>query len=68
VAVRAAIDIDAYPDLDVFFAAWRRRANRRRDRRPVRGRLPLHPLDDTNLAYLCDRRCARAAVERGDDP
>ena len=39
---RAGIDIDSYPDLEVFFADLAA-VLPRRDRRPVRGRLPLHP-------------------------
>ena len=39
---RAAIDIDAYPDLDEFFADLAR-VLPGRDRRPLRRRLPLRP-------------------------
>jgi 5-methyltetrahydropteroyltriglutamate--homocysteine methyltransferase len=64
---RAAIDIDAYPDLDEFFADL---AACYRDEIAA-----LHAagcrylqLDDTNLAYLCDPVMRQGAVDRGDDP
>ena len=64
---RAAIDLEAYPDLDLFFhdlaACYRAEI------------AALHAagcryiqLDDTNLAYLCDPKMRDGAVERGDDP
>ena len=64
---RAAIDIDAYPDLDQFFedlaACYRAElaALYAAGCRYVQ-------LDDTNLAYLCDPVMRAGAVERGDDP
>ena len=64
---RAAIDIDAYPDLEVFFddlaACYRAElaALYAAGCRYVQ-------LDDTNLAYLCDPVMRAGAVERGDDP
>ncbi|HYW04599.1 MAG TPA: 5-methyltetrahydropteroyltriglutamate--homocysteine S-methyltransferase [Gammaproteobacteria bacterium] len=64
---RAAIDIEAYPDLDEFFEDL---AQCYRDEIKA-----LHDagcryiqLDDTNLAYLCDPKMREAAKERGDDP
>ena len=64
---RAAIDIEAYPDLDVFFADL---AACYRDEIAA-----LHAagcrylqLDDTNLAYLCDPVMRQGAIDRGDDP
>ncbi|GAB3677216.1 5-methyltetrahydropteroyltriglutamate--homocysteine S-methyltransferase [Salinisphaera aquimarina] len=64
---RKAIDIDAYPDLDVFFEDL---AQCYRDEISA-----LHAagcryiqLDDTNLAYLCDPKMRAAAKDRGEDP
>jgi 5-methyltetrahydropteroyltriglutamate--homocysteine methyltransferase len=64
---RAAIDIEAYPDLQVFFddlaACYRAEiaALYAAGCRYVQ-------LDDTNLAYLCDPEMRQGAVDRGDDP
>ena len=64
---RAAIDLGAYPDLDVFFddlaACYRAEiaALYAAGCRYVQ-------LDDTNLAYLCDPVMRQGAIERGDDP
>lgn len=64
---RAAIDIDTYPDLEVFFddlaACYRAEiaALYAAGARYIQ-------LDDTNLAYLCDPVMREGAVERGDDP
>jgi 5-methyltetrahydropteroyltriglutamate--homocysteine methyltransferase len=64
---RAAIDIDAYPDLDVFFAdlagCYRAEIAALYD-----AGCRYLQLDDTNLAYLCDPVMRAGAVERGDDP
>ncbi|RJS91088.1 5-methyltetrahydropteroyltriglutamate--homocysteine S-methyltransferase [Salinisphaera sp. Q1T1-3] len=64
---RAAIDIEAYPEMDAFFADL---AACYRDEIAA-----LHAvgcrylqLDDTNLAYLCDPQMRQAAADRGDDP
>jgi 5-methyltetrahydropteroyltriglutamate--homocysteine methyltransferase len=64
---RAGIDIESYPDLDLFFEDL---AQCYRDEIAA-----LHAagcrylqLDDTNLAYLCDEQMRQGAVERGDDP
>lgn len=64
---RAAIDIEAYPELDGFFEDL---AQCYRDEIAA-----LHgagcryiQLDDTNLAYLCDPDMRAAAADRGDDP
>ena len=63
---RAAIDIEAYPELDGFFEDL---AQCYRDEIAA-----LHDagcryiqLDDTNLAYLCDPDMRAAAADRGDD-
>ena len=64
---RAAIDIDSYPDLDVFFADL---AQCYRDEIAALYEAGCRyiQLDDTNLAYLCDPKMRAGAVERGDDP
>jgi 5-methyltetrahydropteroyltriglutamate--homocysteine methyltransferase len=64
---RAAIDLDAYPELDVFFddlAACYRAEIAALYAAGCR----YIQLDDTNLAYLCDPAMRQGAVERGDDP
>ncbi len=64
---REAIDKMAYPDLDEFYAdvvrIWREEI-------ADLARLGCRyvQLDDTNLAYLCDRSIANGQRERGDDP
>lgn len=64
---RAAIDLDAYPDLDQFFddlaACYRAEIAALAD-----AGCRYLQLDDTNLAYLCDPVMRAGAVERGDDP
>jgi 5-methyltetrahydropteroyltriglutamate--homocysteine methyltransferase len=64
---RAAIDIESYPDLDVFFADL---AQSYRDEIAALYAAGCRyiQLDDTNLAYLCDPKMRAGAVERGDDP
>jgi 5-methyltetrahydropteroyltriglutamate--homocysteine methyltransferase len=64
---RAAIDIESYPDLDVFFADL---AQCYRDEITALYAAGCRyiQLDDTNLAYLCDPKMRAGAVERGDDP
>ena len=64
---RAAIDIESYPDLDVFFADL---AQCYRDEIAALYKAGCRyiQLDDTNLAYLCDPKMRAGAVERGDDP
>ena len=64
---RKAIDIDSYPDMDVFFhdlaAAYRQEIDHL-----YRAGLRYLQLDDTNLAYLCDPKMREAAAARGEDP
>ena len=64
---RAAIDIDAYPDLDRFFDdladCYRAELTALYD-----AGCRYVQLDDTNLAYLCDPEMRQGAIERGDDP
>lgn len=64
---RKSIDINSYPDMDVFFAdlaaAYREEIAHLYD-----AGLRYLQLDDTNLAYLCDPKMRAAAAERGEDP
>jgi 5-methyltetrahydropteroyltriglutamate--homocysteine methyltransferase len=64
---RAGIDIESYPDLDVFFEDL---AQCYRDELAhlYAAGCRYVQLDDTNLAYLCDPQMRQGAVERGDDP
>ncbi|HEY7628688.1 MAG TPA: 5-methyltetrahydropteroyltriglutamate--homocysteine S-methyltransferase [Ilumatobacteraceae bacterium] len=64
---RAAIDIESYPDLDVFFADLAQCYREEIAALYAAGCRYLQ-LDDTNLAYLCDPKMRAGAVERGDDP
>src|SRR5262245_11145545 len=64
---RAAIDIDAYPDLEKFFADLAACYRAELDALYNAGCRYVQ-LDDTNLAYLCDPAMRAGAVERGDDP
>jgi 5-methyltetrahydropteroyltriglutamate--homocysteine methyltransferase len=64
---RAAIDIDAYPDLEQFFADLAACYRAELDALYAAGCRYVQ-LDDTNLAYLCDPVMRAGAVERGDDP
>jgi len=64
---RKTIDIDAYPDLDEFFAdlaqCYRDEMNSL-----YRAGCRYLQMDDTNLAYLCDPKLREGARERGHDP
>lgn len=64
---RAAISIDAYPDMDLFFSdladVYKAEINALYD-----AGCRYIQLDDTNLAYLCDPKMRAAAKERGEDP
>lgn len=64
---RAAIDIDAYPEMDAFFEDL---AACYRDEIAALYAAGCRyiQLDDTNLAYLCDPEMRQAAADRGDDP
>jgi 5-methyltetrahydropteroyltriglutamate--homocysteine methyltransferase len=64
---RAAIDIDAYPDMEQFFADLAACYRAELDALYAAGCRYLQ-LDDTNLAYLCDPAMRAGAAERGDDP
>ncbi len=64
---RGGIDIESYPDLDVFFEdlaqCYRDEISALYD-----AGCRYLQLDDTNLAYLCDPVMRQGAVDRGDDP
>lgn len=64
---RKSIDINSYPNMDVFFhdlaAAYRKEIDRL-----YQSGLRYLQLDDTNLAYLCDPKMREAAKARGEDP
>ncbi|HRW06916.1 MAG TPA: 5-methyltetrahydropteroyltriglutamate--homocysteine S-methyltransferase [Caldilineaceae bacterium] len=64
---RAAIDIEAYPDMDEFFEDL---AQCYRDEISALYKAGCRylQLDDTNLAYLCDPKMRQGAIDRGDDP
>ena len=64
---RAGIDIETYPDLEVFFADLAACYRAEIDALYAAGCRYIQ-LDDTNLAYLCDPVMRAGAVERGDDP
>jgi 5-methyltetrahydropteroyltriglutamate--homocysteine methyltransferase len=64
---RAGIDIEAYPDLDEFFADLAAAYAAEIGALYAAGCRYLQ-LDDTNLAYLCDPDMRQGAVDRGDDP
>ena len=64
---RAAIDLDAYPDLELFFADLAACYRAELDALYAAGCRYVQ-LDDTNLAYLCDPVMRAGADERGDDP
>jgi 5-methyltetrahydropteroyltriglutamate--homocysteine methyltransferase len=64
---RKAIDIEAYPEMDEFFAdlaqCYRDEINSL-----YQAGCRYIQMDDTNLAYLCDPKLRAGARERGDDP
>jgi len=64
---RQTIDINAYPDLDEFFADLAACYRAEVDSLYRAGCRYLQ-LDDTNLAYLCDPKLRAGARERGHDP
>jgi 5-methyltetrahydropteroyltriglutamate--homocysteine methyltransferase len=64
---RKSIDIDSYPDMDLFFHDLANAYKQEIDHLYKAG-LRYLQLDDTNLAYLCDPKMRAAAVERGEDP
>lgn len=64
---RKAIDINAYPDLDEFFADLSQCYRDEINALYNAGSRYIQ-LDDTNLAYLCDVKMREEARQRGDDP
>jgi 5-methyltetrahydropteroyltriglutamate--homocysteine methyltransferase len=64
---RKSIDINSYPDMDLFFHDLASAYKQEIDHLYKSG-LRYLQLDDTNLAYLCDPKMRAAAVERGEDP
>jgi 5-methyltetrahydropteroyltriglutamate--homocysteine methyltransferase len=64
---RKSIDINSYPDMDLFFLDLANAYKQEIDHLYNAG-LRYLQLDDTNLAYLCDPKMRAAAVERGEDP
>jgi len=64
---RAGIDIQAYPDLDVFFEDLAQVYREEIAALYAAGCRYLQ-FDDTNLAYLCDPGMRQGAIDRGDDP
>jgi 5-methyltetrahydropteroyltriglutamate--homocysteine methyltransferase len=64
---RAGIDIESYPDLDVFFEDLAQVYRDEIAALYAAGARYIQ-LDDTNLAYLCDPKMRQGAIDRGDDP
>lgn len=64
---RKSIDINSYPDMDLFFHDLSECYKAEINALYKNGCRYLQ-LDDTNLAYLCDPKMREAAKERGDDP
>jgi 5-methyltetrahydropteroyltriglutamate--homocysteine methyltransferase len=64
---RAGIDIEAYPDLELFFTDLAACYRLEIAALYAAGCRYLQ-LDDTNLAYLCDPVMRQGVIERGDDP
>lgn len=64
---RKAIDINAYPDMDHFFADLSQ-CYREEISALYNAGCRYIQLDDTNLAYLCDPKMREEAAQRGDDP
>ncbi|MFP8965748.1 5-methyltetrahydropteroyltriglutamate--homocysteine S-methyltransferase [Pokkaliibacter sp. CJK22405] len=63
---RAAIDVEAYPDLEPFFEDLATVYQQELDALYQAGCRYVQ-LDDTNLAYLCDPKMRAAAKERGEN-
>jgi 5-methyltetrahydropteroyltriglutamate--homocysteine methyltransferase len=64
---RAAIDINAYPDMDEFFEDLAQ-VYRDEIQALYDAGCRYIQMDDTNLAYLCDPQMRQGAIDRGDDP
>ena len=64
---RKSIDIDSYPDMDMFFKDLADCYKAEINALYAAGCRYIQ-LDDTNLAYLCDPKMRADAKERGEDP
>lgn len=64
---RQSIDIDSYPDMELFFNDLAMAYRMEIDHLYAAG-LRYLQMDDTNLAYLCDPKMRAAATARGEDP
>ena len=64
---RAGIDINSYPDLEIFFADLAA-CYRAEIAALYAAGCRYIQLDDTNLAYLCDPVMRQGAIDRGDNP
>jgi 5-methyltetrahydropteroyltriglutamate--homocysteine methyltransferase len=64
---RGAINQEAYPDLEAFYADVAA-AYRAELHSLAEAGCRYVQLDDTNLAYLCDEKMREGARRRGDDP
>jgi 5-methyltetrahydropteroyltriglutamate--homocysteine methyltransferase len=64
---RPAIDRQAYPDLDAFWADAAQ-AYREEIRDLAAAGCTYLQLDDVSFAYLCDEKIRAGYLERGDDP
>jgi 5-methyltetrahydropteroyltriglutamate--homocysteine methyltransferase len=64
---RNAIDSEAYPDMDEFYADVAKAYAQEIESLADAGCTYLQ-MDDTNLAYLCDPQLREATRARGDDP
>ena len=64
---RKAIDINSYPDLEIFFKDLSQ-CYRDEIAALYKAGCRYIQLDDTNLAYLCDVKMREEARQRGDDP
>ena len=64
---RDAVDKDAYPDLDGFYADVAAAYNLE-FREMAEAGLRYLQIDDTNLAYLCDDKIRASLVDLGEDP
>jgi 5-methyltetrahydropteroyltriglutamate--homocysteine methyltransferase len=64
---RKSIDINSYPDMDVFFADLAA-CYRAEIAALYAAGCRYIQLDDTNLAYLCDPKMRADAAARGEDP
>jgi 5-methyltetrahydropteroyltriglutamate--homocysteine methyltransferase len=64
---RKAIDINAYPDMEVFFDDLAQ-VYRKEVQSLYNEGCRYIQMDDTNLAYLCDPVMREGARERGEDP